>query len=79
MAAGRAGQHTGALRHGDDAALLGELCALRDELHIMAAEIAEDVATPARHEELAERLWNLSGALGHRGRRLAIHQGAPEP
>ncbi|MDQ3154082.1 MAG: hypothetical protein M3R63_20965 [Actinomycetota bacterium] len=41
------------------AVLLG---ALRDELHRLAAEMAEDVAMPERHDELAGRLrgWVLA-------------------
>jgi len=61
-----------------DAALLVLIGEQRDELHRLAAEIAEDVATPDRHLEVADRLCRLGRQLGSRAHRLAIRRGAPE-
>lgn len=63
---------------GRDIALPGELCGLRDELHRLSAEVAEDVATVERYREMARWLNDVSLRLHGEGRRLAKRRGAPE-
>ncbi len=61
-------------RQVDDTVLPSVLCTLRNALHHLAADIAEDVATPEQHHELASRLQRVSALLSLRGQWLAVQR-----
>ncbi|MDQ3151218.1 MAG: hypothetical protein M3R63_05650 [Actinomycetota bacterium] len=79
--ASQADQDADVLRPGDDdrVALVAQLCAFRDDIHRLAAEMAEGVATPEQHRELAVRLQRVSAQVTRRGRRLVARRGVSEP
>ncbi|MDQ3276127.1 MAG: hypothetical protein M3Q39_14175 [Actinomycetota bacterium] len=68
------GQHTARRRHGDDASLVARLCVVRDELHRLAAEVAEDIATVERYEDVADLLCEMNLRLHDRGQLLAARR-----
>ncbi|MCA1673485.1 MAG: hypothetical protein LC799_15235 [Actinobacteria bacterium] len=73
--ASQPGRDTDAVCHGDETAqLLSLLGELRDELHRLAAEVAEGVTTPEQYHELAGRLRRVSVLLSLRGERLAVQR-----
>jgi len=81
MATDWLGQPTVGLPQRDDAvlaALTRELCVLRDELHRLAAEVAEGVVSVERYQEMARCLTDVGLRLWGEGQRLAIQRGATE-
>lgn len=71
--ANQAGRNTEAVHDGDDV-LLALLCVLRDDLHRLAVEVAEGIATVERYQDVSVLLREASLRLHREGRRLGVHR-----